>query len=91
MKKINTWHQIAVLAIMFLASGTAYAQQPSLQYFRPNDKGGLNVFETSKNDTVKFEGVKVRVGGDFAIQFQGLSQSNDLVGDTLVDLSSNFN
>ena len=91
MKKINSWNQITALALMLLASSTVYAQQPSLQYFRTNDKGGLNVFETSKNDTVKFEGVKVRIGGDFAIQFQGLSQSNDLVGDTLVDLASNFN
>ncbi len=91
MKKIDTWHQLMSLAFMFLATSTVYAQQPALQYFRSNDKAGLNVFETSKKDTVIFEGIKVRVGGDFAIQFQGLSQSNDLVGDTLVDLSSNFN
>lgn len=34
--------------------------------------------------------MKVRVGGDFSIIFQGLSQTNDLVGDTLVGLASNF-
>jgi hypothetical protein len=39
---------------------------------------------------VEFDGMKIRVGGDFAILFQGLSQSNDLVGDTLVELSNNF-
>ena len=65
------------------------AQQPSLQYFRSNDKNGLNIFETSKIDTVEFTGVKVRVGGDFAMQFQSLNQSNDL--NNLVELGSNFN
>ena len=65
------------------------AQQPSLQFFRSNDKNGLSVFETSKVDTILFDGIKVRVGGDFAIQFQGLNQSNDI--NNLVDLGSNFN
>ncbi|OEK03027.1 hypothetical protein BFP97_16520 [Roseivirga sp. 4D4] len=91
MKKMNIGNQLMLLAFMLLASTTIYAQQPALQYFRSNDKGGLNVFETPKKDTIKFEGLKVRIGGDFALQFQGLSQSNDMVGDILVDLSSNFN
>ena len=67
----------------------AKAQYSDLQYFRPNDKAGLNIFETSKDDTVAFGGVKVRVGGDFAMQFQSLNQSNDL--NNLVELGSNFN
>lgn len=62
-----------------------------LQFFRPIGKSGLNVYETSKTDTVKYEGLRVRVGGDFAIQFQGLSHENSIVGDPLVDLGSNFN
>ena len=65
------------------------AQQTKLQYFRSNDQNGLNVFETSKKDTVSFQGVKVRVGGDFAMQFQSIKQSNDL--NNLVKLGSNFN
>ena len=91
MIKMNTHKYVSMLAIIFLAMGTTYAQQPSIGFFRPNDKQGLNFFETGKEDTIKFEGVKVRIGGDFAIQFQGLSQSNDLVGDTLIDLANNFN
>jgi len=67
----------------------AKAQQPTLQYFRANDKNGLNVFETSKADTSEFEGLKVRLGGDFAMQFQSINQSNDL--NNLVELGSNFN
>lgn len=65
------------------------AQQAPIQFFRPNDKAGLNVFETSKLDTVAYRGVKVRLGGDFAMQFQGISQSND--ANNLVDLGNNFN
>jgi|TARA_R110000744_G_scaffold326942_1_gene432668 hypothetical protein len=74
---------------MLLVSGVVYAQQPALQYFRPNSKAGVNVFEPSKQDTVAFDGLKVRVGGDFGMQFQGLNQTNYL--DSLVELGSNFN
>ena len=56
---------------------------------RSNDKNGVNVFEAPKKDTVKFDGLKVRVGGDFAMQFQGLSHSN--TANNLVELGSDFN
>lgn len=82
---------ITVIALVAGLSNFIQAQQRDLQYWRPNDQRGLNQFETSKEDTVLFDGTRVRIGGDFAIQFQGLSQSNDLVGDTLVDLASNIN
>jgi len=49
----------------------------------------LNTFETTKTDTVPYDGLKVRVGGDFALQFQGITHSN--TADNLVDLGSNFN
>lgn len=67
----------------------ATAQQPDMQFYRPNNKQGLNTFEPTKKDTVDFDGVKVRLGGDFAMQFQGLNQSND--AENLVDLGNNFN
>lgn len=81
--------RIILLLSLCAASIVLKAQQPSLQYFRSNDKQGLNIFETSKIDTIEFTGVKVRVGGDFAMQFQTLNQSNDL--NNLVELGSNFN
>ncbi|PHR69225.1 MAG: hypothetical protein COA67_10875 [Lutibacter sp.] len=59
-----------------------------LQNFRPTGYDGINIFETKK-DTVKFDGLKVKMGADFALQFQGLNHSNDL--DNLVDLGSNVN
>lgn len=58
-------------------ASAAFAQQTPINYFRTYDQKGLHVFETSKVDTVPFEGVKVRLGGNFALQFQGLSHSND--------------
>ncbi|CAN5185465.1 hypothetical protein BH23BAC2_BH23BAC2_01540 [soil metagenome] len=79
-----------ILLVTFCAlSIVMKAQQPNLQFFRPNDQRGLNTFETSKMDSVIFDGVKVRVGGDFAMQFQTINQSND--ANNLVELGSNFN
>lgn len=39
--------------------------------------------------TLSLEGLYVWVGGDFALQFQGLTQENS--GDSLADIKSNFN
>lgn len=88
---MNTSMKIKLLGTMLLMVfiGSAWAQQPELQYYRYNDKRGVNVFETSKKDSVKFDGVKVRVGGDFAIQYQALSQEND--AETFKELENNFN
>lgn len=81
--------KIILLLSLFAMSNVLFAQQPKLQFFRANDQNGLNIFETGKTDSVKFDGVKVRVGGDFAMQFQSISQSNDL--NNLVELGSNLN
>jgi hypothetical protein len=81
--------RIKLILLFCFASFLAIAQQPALQFFRPNNKLGLNVFETNKTDTVIFDGVKVRIGGDFSMQFQGLNQSN--TQDNLVELGTDFN
>ena len=78
-----------LLLLLCFVSILANAQQSALQFFRPNSKLGLNLFETNKADTVIFDCVKVRIGGDFAMQFQGLNQSN--TEDNLVELGTNFN
>lgn len=78
------------LGIAFLLVTTlGYAQQPAMQFFRPNDKDGINVFEPSKEDSVEFDKLKVRIGGAFAIQYQGLDHEND--ANNLVKLITNFN
>ncbi len=80
--------KILLLPICLFSIGLN-AQQTKLQNFRSNDQNGLNIFETSKTDTLTFDGIKVKVGGDFAMQFQGINQSND--SNNLVDLGTNFN
>ena len=63
------------VAVLILLSSSAIGQK--IQYFRPNDKAGLNVFETSKKDTVPFNGLAVKVGGFFSQDFQALKHENN--------------
>ncbi len=78
----------AVMVLMF--AGSSVAQQVSgIQYYTAPGKAMLNQFENPKTNSVAFEGLKVHVGGDFALQFQGISQTNS--GDSLAELGNNFN
>lgn len=52
------------------------AQQPKIANFRAYDQTGINVFETGKDDSVKFDGLKVRWGAGFTQQFQNLKHEN---------------
>ncbi len=65
------------------------AQQPAMQYFRSNDKTGLNIFENNKNDTTAFTGIKVRIGGNFTQDFQGLRHKNNADTVLLNDVNTN--
>jgi hypothetical protein len=65
----------------------AWAQQP-LQYFRPYDQRGINVFETSKIDTVEYDGLRVKFGANFTQGYQSLKHSNAIGG--LYDLGNGF-
>lgn len=84
MKTLSKIFGALLVAMMF---SNVNAQQ--LQYFNEPGLGSLNTFETSKTNTVDYNGLQVRVGGDFALQFQGLSQTNS--GDSLGELANNFN
>lgn len=70
--------QFKKLALIALAAipVTLFAQQPKISNFRPYDQTGINVFETSKADTVPFTGLKVRWGAGFTQQFQNLKHEN---------------
>lgn len=65
--------------LALLASGLLLAQQPKISNLRAYDQEGVNEFEYLKQDKLEFSGVKVRVGGNFAQQFQSLSHENALV------------
>ncbi len=60
---------------MILLHISAFAQK--IQYFRPDNKDGINMFETTKKDTVQFTGLKVKVGGNFTQDFQMLRDENN--------------
>jgi hypothetical protein len=48
----------------------------AMQYFRPQDKRGLNIFETSKEPGVEFTGFKLDFNAAFTSQVQSLSHHN---------------
>ena len=77
----------ATLILSLIFWGTSFAQD--LQNFRPNDKAGLSIFETPKDNSTTFEGVKVKIGGAYALQFQSLNHEN--TANNLKELGSNFN
>ncbi|WP_027136997.1 hypothetical protein [Gaetbulibacter saemankumensis] len=76
---------------LMLTAFNFYAQSKrDFDNFRQPDKRGINVFETPKDTISTFDGLNVRIGGSFALQFQGLRHQN--AGDVgLIDLGSNFN
>ncbi|MGM0579936.1 MAG: hypothetical protein ACQETL_04615 [Bacteroidota bacterium] len=92
---MKTFFRFTMIALLMGFAQVLFAQDGrNLQFFRPVGQPGVNVFEPSKADTVEYEGVKVRVGGDFAFQFQGLSQSNNAEagsGHELIELGNDFN
>lgn len=103
MNKIALYLRHVLILTLGLLTGTTFAQDLKLNFFRANDQRGVNVFETSKEDLVPFDGVKVVLGGHFTQQFQSLSHENTAaprwVGEgenardlnQLVDLNPGFN
>lgn len=74
--QFNRITKIVCLLILGVLPVALFAQQPKISNFRPYDKSGINMFETSKADTVPFEGLKVRWGAGFTQQFQNLKHEN---------------
>ena len=69
------------------------------QYFRPQDKRGINVFEPTKNNAVPFRGFALSFGAAFAQNFQGLSHQstaasrvvNGVEQNSLMKIGNGFN
>jgi len=74
-----------------MVTAVAKAQESQMQYFRPNNMYGVNMFETSKKDTIPFTGMKVRVGGNFEMEFQGLRNFNTATPLTKTGFVGNVN
>src|SRR6056297_1566248 len=98
MKKLSILLSLMMMVSLALGQQAAENAIPggtekdrALQYFRQPGYEGLNVFETPKDTETDYDGFEVRVGGDFALQFQGLSHSNAQGAPQLVELGSNVN
>ncbi len=67
---------LSAFALLFCANW-AFAQQPSIQYFRPWDQEGVNQFEPSKKvEQPEYTGFKMRIGGSFTQDFQSITHEN---------------
>ncbi|MEL4307924.1 porin [Joostella sp. CR20] len=92
---MTKFSRILVVATAMLLGLYSQAQvnfNRDLDNYRQPDKRGINVFEAPKDTATTFDGVKVRVGGSFALQFQGLDNENaNLAGYELKSLGNNFN
>ena len=67
---------LGILTILSMATGLM-AQRTEIQYFRPYDKDGLNIFEPTKAENVEYDGFAIRIGGSFTQQYQALSHENN--------------
>lgn len=87
----------AIGLLLILTGSNVAAQRSPMQYFRPYDQTGVNIFETPKNDTLIFDEVKLRIGANFTQQYQSLKHSNsaNMTGEVntnaLYDLAPGFN
>jgi hypothetical protein len=88
MKTIARFKLVSVI-ILTVFAWRAMAQQHAIQYFRSYDQRGINVFETSKKDTVAYDGFKFRIGAGFTQGFQALKHSNNASA-ILVDGSTTY-
>ncbi|MFH4967768.1 hypothetical protein V8G61_06130 [Gaetbulibacter sp. M240] len=87
---MRTIFKHSVLFVALLAGVSMYAQDRNLDNFRPPNKNGVDIFETTKDSVTTFDGVKVRVGGASTLQFQAITNSNSGVT-PIKEIGSNFN
>ena len=88
MKTLFRTLTLIVATGLFFATGANAQLLQDLQNYRAPGQEGLNTFEAPKESPGEFDGMILRPGGDFAIQFQGLEQSNDL--NNLIELAPNL-
>lgn len=87
------WIKAAVLSTV-LMSTAYYAQETSMRDYLAPEKSTRNVFEDPKVEAPEYDGVKVSVGGDFALQFQALNHETKgtlPTGVTLNPMGKDFN
>lgn len=80
-----------VLLGSLLPSSALSQTTDQLQFFKPYDQRGVNIFETPKDDTVTFEGLDLRWGAAFTQQFQALEHRTASPDHTLTEIGPGFN
>lgn len=83
-------HVFRSLTLTFLMVGLLSPAFAQVDFWRPYDQTGVNVFEPTNEQTTEFEKAFVRVGGSFTQQYQALSHENSGAVE-LYDLGSGFN
>jgi hypothetical protein len=61
----------------------------SMQYFRPQDKRGLNIFETSKEPGAEYTGFKLDFNAGFTSQVQNLQHNNTAAPNVVNGVNTN--
>lgn len=88
-------------AILLLTVAQSFAQERNKRDFynyRFPDQRAINIFEPAKDTATSFDGLDVRIGGAFALQFQGLDHkstgevfASDGNKVELIEIGKNFN
>lgn len=85
----------AGLALSMAAVSFANAQEFPIDNMNPRDQRAVNMFENKKDSISNFDGLKVRVGGAFALQFQALQHESkadqNVPATQLYNIGNNFN
>jgi hypothetical protein len=69
----------ALVPLLTAGAQDVTVQDTVIQHFRPYTQSGINVFEAPKTDSVRFTGMKLKVGAAFTQQYQGLDHENTAV------------
>lgn len=93
MKTLRFFASWILATIVLLSANTMLAQQAKIDYYRPYDQNGINVFEPANESTVPFNGLNVKIGANFTQQYQMLRHSNNSTNpeNALYPLGSGFN
>jgi hypothetical protein len=82
MNKIYSFYTLSIAILLCCVAPIATMAQSDKEFYgkpsnwRAYDKTGINVFETTKVDTIPFEGPRIRFGTGFTMQYQNLKHSN---------------
>ncbi|MBK9253894.1 MAG: hypothetical protein IPM42_00250 [Saprospiraceae bacterium] len=71
---MKSFIKVFAIAVVVLINTSITAQ--NIQYSRPYDQTGINIFEPTKADSTEYEGFKLRIGGSFRQAYQMLSHEN---------------